>query len=200
MKSLAKTNFEGHANQADEAIEIYSYLRKNGYNADFGLRFVWVSAISSLDHYISELIIEKSTEHFANEKRLSRKALSQGVPLESTIKMKEASGPQSIVEFRSIISDAIKYKTFQKADDISDGLSYIWEEKHKWEKISQKLGVNTRTAKRKLNSIGYRRDSIVHNADFDDGRGEIRECILEDAKEALDYIKNVVNTIEELVE
>lgn len=199
MTSSAKKNFDNHIKQAYEAIEIYKHLKRSGYSADFGLRFVWVASVSALDHYISEIIIEKSTEHFANNKKLSSKILNEGVPLQATMRLHNASPTQAIVEFRSIIDKTVRFRTFQKANDVSDGLSFIWDEQHKWNKISRELGIKNSTAKHKLNSIGYRRDSIVHNADYDNSTCLIRPCDPDDAFEALSYINQLVDTIEFLV-
>ncbi|WP_157956990.1 HEPN domain-containing protein [Salinicola salarius] len=199
MTSAAKTNFDSHLTQCYEAIEIYSHLKQRGYSADFGLRFVWVSSVSALDHYVSELIIEKSTEQFANQGILSTKLLNEGVPLQASMRMNSSSATQAIVEFRSFIEQVVRFRTFQKSKDIADGLSYIWNEQHKWEKISDKLGLKPKSAKYKLNSIGYRRDLIVHNADCDSYTGKLKECTTTEASEALNYIKETVEIIEDLV-
>jgi hypothetical protein len=77
--TAAKSKFDEHLAQCSEAIAIHEFLDGHGYSADFGLRFVWVASVSALDHYVTELIVEKSTEHFSNGGQLSAKLLSEVV-------------------------------------------------------------------------------------------------------------------------
>lgn len=185
--------------QCAEAIEIYNHLKGVGYAADFSLRFVWVASVSALDHYISELIVEKGTFHFANGLPLCPKLLNETVPMASLLSLHSVAIPQQVLEFRKVISLVVKFRTFQKADDVADGLSFVWAEQHKWNAIADKLGVSNKSAKGKLNSVAYRRDMIVHNADFDETSGVLRACDLDQARQASDYIFKVVQVIDQLV-
>lgn len=197
--TAARNKFDSHISQCAEAITIYEFLEGNGYNADFGLRFVWVASVSALDHYITELVVEKATEQFSNGAALSAKLSNEGVPLASLIKIRTASAPQALVEFKSIMSDAVRFRTFQKADDVADGLAYVWSEKHKWDKISKAIGVPAKSAKLKLNGICTRRDLIVHNADYNDATGDLTPCIRSDAEEVITYVSRIVAAIDSLV-
>jgi len=196
--TAAKTNFDTHMAQSAEAITIYEFLDGQGYSADFGLRFVWVASVSALDHYITELIVEKSTEHFSNGISLSPKLSSEGVPISSLMTMHAipASQLQAVVEFRNIIRNAVRFRTFQKAEDVADGLAYIWNEKQKWDKIAKFIGVPTKTARQKLNGICTRRDLIVHNADYNEATGKLTPCIRTDAQEVVDFVATVVEAID----
>jgi hypothetical protein len=184
--------------QCKEAITIYEFLGGHGYSADFGLRFVWVASVSALDHYITELIIEKSTEHFSNGSSLSQKLSNEGVPISSLMTMHAlpAFQTQAVVEFRSIVSNSVRFRTFQKAEGVADGLAYIWNEKHKWDKIAAFINMPTKDAKRKLNGICTRRDLIVHNADYNEATGDLTPCIRTDAQEVVDYVGRVVDAID----
>lgn len=199
MMTAARDKFESHISECSEAITIFEFLEGHGYNANFGLRFVWVAAVSALDHYITEIIVEKSTEHFSNGSGFSAKLANEGVPLASLLRMQNVPAAQATVEFRAIISNAIRFRTFQKADDISDGLSYIWNEKHKWEKIAAVLNLPARNAKSKLNGICSRRDLIVHNADYNEATGDLMPCDSSDAKEVISYVIKTVTAIDSLV-
>lgn len=197
--TVAKNKFDSHISQCAEAITIYEFLEGHGYNADFGLRFVWVASVSALDHYVTELVVEKATEHFSNGVELSAKLSSEGVPLASLQKMQAVSAAQAVVEFRTIVSNAVRFRTFQKADDVVDGLAYVWNEKHKWVKIAGSIGVPAQNAKRKLNGICTRRDLIVHNADYNEVTGELAPCIHSDAEEVITYVSKIVAAIDSLV-
>ena len=197
--TVAKNRFDLHISQCAEAVTIYEFLKGHGYNADFGLRFVWVASVSALDHYVTELVVEKSTEHFSNGAALTAKLSNEGVPLASLLKMREVSAAQAAVEFRLIMSNTVRFRTFQKADDIVDGLAYIWNEQHKWDKIAGSIGVTAKNAKRKLNGICTRRDLIVHNADYNEATGDLTPCIHSDAVEVITYVSKVVAAIDTLV-
>lgn len=197
--SNAKANFDQHIAQCAEAIQIYNFLRNHRYSADFGLRFVWVASISALNHYISELIVEKSTEHFSNNMALSDRILSEGVPLSSIVQMSAASPAQAVVEFRKIISNAVRFRTFQKAADVADGLAFIWSEQHKWDVIGKSIGMKGKNLKFTLNSIANRRDKIVHSADYDESNGKITPCLVQDAQKTAIFIEKIVHTIDEII-
>jgi hypothetical protein len=197
--TVAKGKFESHISQCADAITIHEFLEGNGYSADFGLRFVWVASVSALDYYITELILEKATEHFSNGASLTAKLLSEGVPFAFVMNMRTASPAQAVVEFREIMSNAVRFRTFQKADDVADGLAYVWSEKHKWDKIAAHVGVQTKSAKRKLNGICTRRDLIVHNADYNEATGDLTPCVRSDAEEVVNYVASIVAAIDDLV-
>ena len=130
---------------------------------------------------------------------MSDKLSVQGVPLVSLLRMLEVSKSQAIVEFRAVMVNTMRFKTFQKSDDIASGLAFVWSEKNKWDKISEELRLPVKTVKRKLNGICTRRDVIVHNADYNEATGDLNPCIHSDAKEVITYVSKVVAAIDSLV-
>ncbi len=197
--TAAKTNFDCHINQCREAIAVHEFLETHGYAADFGLRFVWVASVSALDHYISELIVEKATEHFSNGNDLTARLLNEMIPMAALVRMQSAPAAQAVVEFRNIVTRSVRFRTFQKADDVSDGLSFVWNEKHKWDKISDQINMGAKDAKSKLNSICNRRNLIAHNADYNEATAALMPCIRSDAQEVLQFVSGVVDAIDKLV-
>ncbi len=93
----------------------------------------------------------------------------------------------------------VRYRTFQKADDLADGLAFVWQKKQKWKVISAAMGMTSETAKAKLNAVAYRRDLIVHNADYNEASGALYDCELVDAKNAISHVDAVVQTIDGLI-
>ena len=197
--TAAKSSFDNHIVQCDEAIKIYEFLDDKGYSANFGLRFVWVASVSALDHYISELVVERATEHFSNGSVLTNKLQREKILMSQALELKPLSPTESVVRFRSLILQMVSRRTFQKAKDVADGLSYIWGEAHKWDKIADELELQTDVAREKLNSIGIRRDKIVHSADYDLTLDCMTPCNQDDTQEALSYIVNLVTAIDVLV-
>ena len=61
----------------------------------------------------------------------------------------------------------LSFLSFQDPDKVADGLSFIWQEPHKWQHIAASIGVDQHTAKTTLKTIVARRNQIVHEADID---------------------------------
>lgn len=197
--TAAYNNFVSHIQECSEANGIYEFLSKHGYRPHFGLRYVWVAAISSLDNYISELIVEKATENFSNGAALSSKLLNEGVPISAILKIQSATPVEAVSQFRDIMYQTVRFKTFQKAESVADGLSMIWNEENKWKKIAEVMKLSHKAARWKLNSIAYRRDLIVHNADYDVATGKLMDCNPDDAKEVYRFVAQLVEIVDQIV-
>jgi len=59
-----------------------------------------------------------------------------------------------------------KRESFQDPDSVSKGLSFIWEEKHKWREIASSFNMSDTDLRKRLKSIMSRRNQIVHEADI----------------------------------
>ena len=125
--------------------------------------------------------------------------MNEAVPFATVMTLYGSNPVDATVHFHSAITLRLKYRTFQKADDVADGLAYIWDNDHKWAIISGELGLLPKTAKRKLNTIVVRRDTIVHNADYDSSSGTLLQCLDSDAAEVVSYIRQVTAAIDKLV-
>ena len=44
-----------------------------------------------------------------------------------------------------------------------------------------------------------RRNLIAHNADYNEGTGDLTPCSCSDAKDVVDYVSKVVNAIDSLI-
>ena len=95
----------------------------------------------------------------------------------------------------------LKFKTFsfQDPDKISDGLSHIWEEPHKWQKIAAYMGKSENDTKNELKNIVLRRNQIAHEGDylFHSGSREIIERT--DTIEVMNFIQQLGTAIYNLV-
>lgn len=197
--TAAKCEFDRHIAQCTEALAVYDFLHNQRYQADFGLRYVWVAAISALDHYVTQFIIEKATEQFDRKRPFTPKLLGLQLPVSAHLSMNGVTPAERIVEFRKQISLSLQFRTFQKADDVADGLAFVWNENDKWNKISKIIGLKSNNARHKLNSIARRRDLIVHNADYDPATGALLPCERTDAKTTVQFIQQLVQAIDIVV-
>jgi hypothetical protein len=200
MPSQAKNKFDKHIVDCSESITMYVFLRDNsGYKANFNLRFVWIAAVSSLDLFISELIVEKLMVKYVNNAQFEPKLLAESVSFTSVLDLLDTDGTSSLVSFRDMFRRIVKYKTFQHPDKISDGLSYIWNENHKWKLIAEHSGMEPLNCKRTLENIVNRRNLIAHSADYNVTTDERSNVNVDDAQKVVSFISQIVQTIDVLV-
>lgn len=197
MSSKAKLIFDGHLDECRDAIAVFEHLEKAaGYKADFNLRFVWIAAVSAMDHYISEVILEMATFAYGNNLPLQGKLLADTMTFSSAISLSQADPVNSVLIFRRILDSVIRFKTFQHPDKISDGLAYIWSEKHKWKFISAKMGLDSEAVKRKLSAIVDRRNLIAHNGDYNEALARKLSISQGDAEDVVTFIEEIVIVID----
>ena len=160
------------------------------------LRSQLVYAVSALDKLIHELVKVGMLQAFMNQRTKTTKFNNFSISLETYNKIQQTSqqqtdtlqleSPEYFFEQEIIIKH--KYLAFQEPDKIADALSFIWEEKQKWQKIALLFNAPDDDIKKKLKSIVSRRNLIVHEADIDlqtNSRNSIDES---DVKEAVDCI------------
>lgn len=197
MASRAKDYFDRHISECRDAISVHEYLvDKSGYRAEFNLRFVWIAAVSSLDHFISQLIIEKSVEQYAKSQTLQPKLLIEAISFEGAIELRNANENDSVVVFRGLVAKAVTYKSFQSPENIADGLSFIWGKSGKWDAIGSILKREGKQCRYILKSIVDRRNVIAHNADVDEVTGDRFPVTAGDAKRVVGFITEVVSAID----
>lgn len=194
--TAAKLKFDDHFSECGDALAIYKHLKASGYEASFGLRFIWIAAVSALDHYITELIIEIGTQKFDSGAPQCDKMLNETTSFQSATSFVGMNSVDSILHFRNCISVAIRYRSFQSAKNIADGLSFIWPETSKWDRLGAVLGISASVARSRLNAIVERRNLIAHNADFDDAAGVRMTADETDSEVVISYIPQLVEAIE----
>lgn len=197
--TTAKAKFDDLIKDADEAIITYDQLLTINQNGDFALRFVWVCLASAVDTYITDIILERGVEALFGSGPTTKKMGNELLPLSAAMALATVTTAERVRIIRTALSETIRYKTFQKPDDIADGLSYIWTEKHKWQKIAARLELDVTDLRRDIGSIMARRDLIVHSMDHDLALGKRLEVSKGDAKDHLTLIRQVVSVIDELI-
>jgi len=160
------------------------------------LRSQLVYAVSALDKLIHELVKTGMLQAFINHRTKTSKLNSFSISLETYNNIQQTSQqqpntlqletPEYFFEQEIIVKH--KYLAFQEPDKIADALSFIWEEKQKWQKIALLFNASDDDIKKRLKSIVSRRNQIVHEADID-LQTNLRKSIEErDIKEAVDFI------------
>lgn len=160
------------------------------------LRSQLVYAVSALDKLIHELIKVGMLETFINQRSKTSKFNNFSISLETYNNIQQTNQqqpntlqlepPEYFFEQEIIVKH--KYLAFQEPDKIADALSFIWEEKQKWQKIALLFNATDDDIKKKLKSIVSRRNQIVHEADIDLQTNLRNSIDKSDVKEAVDFI------------
>ncbi len=172
------------------------------------LRAEVVYAVSALDKLVHELVRMGMLEAFKGIKPKTRKFNGFAITAETLDKIKETAIEQTInPNPRALPNELPEYwfekeillkhriVAYQDPDKISDGLSLIWEEEHKWQKIAAKTGIDEKTLKTTLKNIAVRRNQIVHEADTDI-QTNTKNIIEEgDVKDIVDFIEKLGNAL-----
>ena len=139
------------------------------------LRAQIVYSVSALDALIHEFIRIGMLLQFQGKRNTTEKFKSFTITTHSILNIQAsiATSPATISlpppEYYYELEIVMKNRNnaFQDPEKISDGLSLIWNEKHKWQVIAAQIGSDEQTIKQTLRNIVLRRNQIVHEADND---------------------------------
>ncbi len=156
------------------------------------LRNVIVYSVSALDKFIHELVIKGIIEIFVNLRPTTRAYENINIPLTH---INICSKSYYIREFYYFLYKFFSNKTFQTPEKIAEGLSYIWNEKHKWKVIAQELNKDEKYVREKLNNIVIRRNQIVHEADLNMLTQKLQPISIEEVEDILKFIESLGTVI-----
>ncbi|MCT3692603.1 hypothetical protein HZP84_12360 [Elizabethkingia anophelis] len=183
--------------------ELYNYLTRQNYNADFVsdiLRSEIVNIVSAFDKLMHDLIKEGILETFNNLRSATpsyHKFPINIFQMQAIISPTPTSDPNEILG--NIIIDNHKHLSFQDPDKITQALSLIWNETHKWQKVAKSLSIDESSLKVELRNIIIRRNQIVHEADIDLFTGNIQPINSIDVSNSVNFIYKLGIAIYNLV-
>lgn len=166
----AKLVFHKNLQQANELGALYDHLStlvEIPEQFDDLLRSQIVNSVSAFDKLMHDLIRIGMVKMFENQRPLTGKYLSETIAIQHLPTLMAGAIPPPAVRFEEIVREKLSTLSFQDPKKIADGLSYIWDEKQKWQRIAQGLGMTDEVARRKQKLIATRRNAIVHEADLD---------------------------------
>jgi hypothetical protein len=166
----SKSVFRENIRFTRESGSLYDYLKANvvgPMNFDDLLRSQIVYAVSAFDKLIHDLIRIGMVDILMGKRVPTSKYLNEKIPLSVLNQMSAATIPPKEIIFEQYIVSRLKLVSYQDPDNVADGLSYIWNEQHKWQKIAIAMGKNETAVRTELRLIINRRNSIVHEADID---------------------------------
>lgn len=172
-KSLAV--FQNNIREARELASLYDFLQLNvkaPISFDDLLRSQIVYSVSAFDKLIHDLVRIGTVDIFIGKRSVTNKYLNESISLAAYNSLSAATMPPKEYFFEQHIVNKLKRVSYQDPDNVADGLSYIWNEPHKWNKIAASMGLNETTVRTQLRLIVDRRNAIVHEADIDLATGQ----------------------------
>ena len=142
----AMEQFNGNIKAVKEMEALYEYLTtalKLPNDLSDILRAQLVYAVSALDKLIHELVRIGMLQAFAGQRTKTSKFYTFSISLETYNKIQQLNQSTNELQvetpeyfFEQEIIFKHKHLAFQEPDKIADALSFIWEEKQKWQKIA----------------------------------------------------------------
>lgn len=148
---------------------LYEYLETSiitPLSFDDLLRAQIVYSVSAFDKLIHDIIRMGMLEIFTNQRPPTPKYLAESISISTYNELTSATIPPREYIFEQAISQKLKTISYQDPSKIAEGLSYVWEEKFKWQKIAQVMATDEQTVKTTLKLIVNRRNTVVHEADI----------------------------------
>lgn len=162
------------------------------------LRLQWIQSVSALDKLIHDFVRVGMCQIFNGLRPATNKFNSFSIDID--VHLEIASNPLDANRiFEQFIIGKFKSYSFQDPDKISDGLAYIWNEKHKWRSISSQMGIGEDTVKTELKNIATRRHQIVHEGDYILANLSRQNIEKVDVEEVMNFIEKIGDTIFNLV-
>ena len=186
----AKRVFHRNIQQANELGVLYDHLSTivaMPVPFDDLLRSQVVHAVSALDKLIHDLLRIGMVRIFENKKPSTGKYLTETVAIQQLPELAANAIPPPPVRFEEIIREKLSKLSFQDPTRIADGLSYIWNENHKWKLIAHGLGMSEEDARRKQKLIVTRRNAIVHESDLDPVTSQKQTITRTEARDIADF-------------
>ena len=176
-------------------FDVLTITVKGPFSFEDLLRSQLVYTISAFDKLIHDLVRIGMVSCYTGTKKTTRKFHSETISIELHNQLATASLPPKEVVFEQEMYKRLKVLSFQDPDKVADGLSYIWEERHKWDCIGREMnrpGVDVRT---ELRLIVNRRNAIVHESDLDPLSHERMDIDRDAISRSTDFIDQCGNAI-----
>lgn len=182
-------------------IVLYNYLHdvvKPPYDYTDLLRWQWAQSVSALDKLIHDLVRIGMRESFSGTRLSTDKFMSFAISI-STYQQIEQNPSMAPIRFEQYVTQKNKTLSFQDPDKIADGLSYIWQEQHKWNAISNFMGKAENDVRTELKNISIRRNQIVHEGDYIASNTSRQIIEKDDVDEVINFIEQLGIAIYNLV-
>ena len=194
--------FQRNTQQAREISVLYDYLVTTvavPLSFDDLLRSQLVYGVSAFDKLIHDLVRIRMVQAFMGTRSPTGKFLSEPISIQLHIDIAQASLPPKEHVFEQALFRKFKAISYQDPVKVADGLSYIWDESQKWQRIAAALSMSEADAKTRLKLIADRRNVIVHEADIDPSTNAKFTISKAESEGSLDFLVACGNAIANLV-
>ncbi len=161
----AKEIFETGISRVRNIDSLFVHLTSNqGFNPEDVsdlLRTEIVYCISSFDRFIHDIVNLAMVETFIGNRTPTNSYKNFGITLHQFDSINNASIPPAEHIFSQTIISNHKHLSFQDPSKVTEALSLIWHENHKWQKLASKMSMNQNDLKTELKNIVIRRNQIV---------------------------------------
>lgn len=160
--------FEASIAEARNLNALYNHLQTLGipFPAEDLLRAQIAYSVGAFDKLMHDLIRIGMTEIFVGTRPATPKYQAETFDMQTHDQIKSATVPPPVFVFGQAVAKKHSRLSFQDPEKVSEGLSLIWDEKHKWDKIGTALGKSGKDTQTELRLIVQRRNSIVHESDM----------------------------------
>lgn len=197
--SNAKDDFNINIRSINNSILIYKYLNSNAKNLDSTilLRSQFMLIVSAFDTYVHSAIISKVIEiYFSLNSTIN---LNVEVPLSLAYRMKNSDEDMQKELLENYLIDKLSKDSFQSPKSIEYAYS-ILKVDHLWSKLSAKSSKSADDIKNTLALIVKRRNKIAHESDWNKITRKYEEIDLQMVLDCQQFIQEIVNTLDELLD
>lgn len=165
------------------------------------LRLQWTQSVSAFDKLIHDFVRIAMLEIYNGNR--ARTPAFENFTISLDYHERILSYPLYANQYlESLIIQKHGYLSFQSPDKVAEALSYIWDEQHKWSRITIAMGKpasEEQTVKTTLNNIVIRRNQIVHEGDFPSQSSSRQSISDTDVNSVILFINDVSSAIFNLV-
>ncbi|MBT3071906.1 hypothetical protein KKP04_13640 [Rhodomicrobium sp. Az07] len=194
--------FKTNINNSREQSVLYDFLKSQvraPVPFDDLLRGQLVVAVAAFDKLMHDIIKIGMCQIFQGDRPPTPKYHCENISIQLHTDLVGATVPPKEHLFESAIVAKLRYMAFQHPNKISDGLSLIWPESNKWEKVGTKMGVQGHFASTQMKLIAMRRNAIVHESDMDPITNQKTPICSLECKNMTDFIDSCGRVIVDLV-
>ncbi len=152
--------------------------------------------ISAFDKFIHDIVRQGMVDSFMNNRPKTKAFKNFTISLNQFQSLNNFSSvPPPHIIFENIVTENHKHLSFQTPEKVSDALSLIWNETHKWQKIANCMSLPEDDVRVELKNIVIRRNQIVHESDVDLMTSNIQPISHNDVNESINFIEKLAACI-----
>jgi hypothetical protein len=192
--SLFRKNIE----ESKSLTPVYEYLESSlvtPLSFDDLLRAQIVYSVSAFDKLMHDLIRIGMVEIFMGNRPTTPQYLAETITISTYSELTSATFLPKELVFEQAIVRKLKTVSYQTPDNVAKGLSYIWNEPQKWQKIASNMAMDTEAVKTELKLIVDQRNRIVHEADINPSTNQKYSITKSDSQSVTDFLQKAGEAI-----